>query len=117
MWAGGAAALTSSGAVNAADSQPLPDVSNGGIFWPRILVSHAGYRPEAAKFVVIGNIQGATKFDVLKMGKKGFDADFSAPLQPAGPDLGEYQIGDFSRLSDPGVYGEREIPGGGCTTH
>lgn len=67
-------------------------------------VNHVGYRPGAAKFVMIEDLPGAESFEIISMHKKGNEPSFAGTLVRAGTDFGSYRIGDFSALRHPGTY-------------
>ncbi len=72
--------------------------------YPRVLVNHVGFRPDAGKFVVVDGIPGAKRFEILNLHQRGFAPSFTSELTAAGSDLGEYLMGDFSAFTRPGTY-------------
>ena len=70
----------------------------------RFIINHVGYLPHAAKRLVYhGN---ATEFTVYRFLDCRLTPVFTAPLSSFGPDqLDENaKIGDFSKLTEPGIY-------------
>jgi hypothetical protein len=68
------------------------------------LVNHLGYRPHSAKYLVLEDLPGAREAHVVRMHKKGFNASLTVPLRQAGDDFGNWLVGDFSALTEPGTY-------------
>jgi len=81
-----------------------------GAHFPKVLVNHLGFRPEAGKYMVVNGVRGATSFDVVNMRQKGQKPSFTGQLAPGGTDLGSFLIGDFSGFKQPGIY-RVSIPG------
>jgi hypothetical protein len=68
---------------------------------PRILVNHVGFTPQGAKcFLMEG--AAAVAFEVIEAATN--KAVLAGRTTLGGPDLGSYQVGDFSALSQPGTY-------------
>ena len=72
--------------------------------FPKVLVNHIGFRPDAGKYLVIDGVKGAEKFEIVNMHQKGSKPSYVGKLARTGNDLGEYLIGDFSDLREPGIY-------------
>ncbi len=66
-----------------------------------ILVNHAGFTPAAAKHCLLAG-QAGGQFTVSEHPRGR--VVFAGQWLPAGVDLGEFQVGDFSPLRDPGEY-------------
>lgn len=73
-----------------------------GFFKP--LVSHLGYRTSGAKNVVIKAAPGVRQARIVRMEKVGQDATLVVPLHAVGNDFGDWRLGDFSALTEPGTY-------------
>ena len=73
--------------------------------YPKTLVNHVGFRPEAGKFLVASGIKGAGRFEIVNTRQgRGFTPVSTGPLRQSGADLGIYHIGDFSDFKQPGAY-------------
>jgi len=72
--------------------------------FPKVLVNHIGFRPDAGKYLVVDGVKGAEKFEIVNMHQKGSKPSYVGKLAPTGNALGEYLIGDFSDLGEPGIY-------------
>jgi hypothetical protein len=72
--------------------------------FPKVLVNHIGFRPDAGKYLVVDGVKGAKKFEIVNMHQKGSKPSYVGKLARTGNDLGEYLIGDFSDLREPGIY-------------
>jgi len=84
-------------------AEVLEDVPSGR--YPKTLVNHVGFRPEAGKWLVTYGIQGADRFEIVNTRRgKGFAPVYTGTLVQSGTDLGRYQIGDFSDFRQPGTY-------------
>ena len=84
-------------------AEMLEDVPSG--HYPKTLVNHVGFRPEAGKYLVTYAIKGADRFEIVDTRQgKGFTPVYMSKLRQSGTDLGIYQIGDFSDFKQPGTY-------------
>jgi len=73
--------------------------------YPKILINHVGFCPEAGKYAAIDGITGVEeRFRVVKMNQLGDNPVLTGPLVQFGSDLGNYLVGDLSNLREPGVY-------------
>ena len=68
---------------------------------PTILVNHVGYRPQAGKYCVIA-AHHATDFQVVRVHPRA--VVLKGTLKPVHGDFGRYWVGDFSDLTEPGIY-------------
>src|SRR5512139_2202490 len=70
-----------------------------------ILVNHVGFMPQAAKHCLIAGSTSVT-YEVIDTatGQAAFTG-----TTPGGPDLGSYQVGDFSGLNRPGTFQVRAV--------
>jgi hypothetical protein len=72
---------------------------------PQLLVNHLGFRPSAAKTLLVRSVPGAKRFSVIGMRHpKGAKPALIGELTESWPDLGHYQVGNFSALQESGVY-------------
>lgn len=95
-WA--AAFAADSPAPGGADLAPSPKTTEKG---PGILVNHVGFAPQAAKCCLIsGNTP--VNFEIIDTATGR--AAFTGRTTLAGPDVGSWQIGDFSALNRVGTY-------------
>ena len=90
--------VTAGRAIPSSAPQPF----HPGFFKP--LVSHAGYRTSGAKNMVIRTAPGVREVRIVRMKKLGQDATLVVPLRPGGSDFGNWHLGEFSALSEPGTY-------------
>ncbi len=120
MAAAGLSAMGGSSGARPAQDNSDPEAEAGGAknlqsamqasvprvaHFPRVLVNHIGFRPEAGKYLVVDGVKGAQGFALVNMReKKGFDPSFAGSLVPAGTELGQFLLGDFSEVKQPGVY-------------
>ena len=66
-----------------------------------ILVNHVGFTPQAAKHCLIAG-SASVAYEVIDTATG--QAAFTGRTTPGGPDLGSYQVGDFSALNQPGTF-------------
>jgi hypothetical protein len=73
--------------------------------FPRTIVNHVGYRPDAGKVVLSCGLKGVDAFSLIntRVGK-GFTPVYRGKLRPSGSDLGVFLSGDFSEFKEPGSY-------------
>jgi len=74
------------------------------VHFPKVLVNHVGFRPGAAKYALVASEYKPGSFLVTNTDQKGFEPSFTGEFVAAGDDLGEYSVGDFSDLAQPGTY-------------
>jgi hypothetical protein len=67
----------------------------------RIAFSHSGYTAGSSKTAIASDLQ-ATEFSVLRQDTG--EVVLSKPVRRTKADLGEYQVLDFSEVSEPGMY-------------
>lgn len=68
---------------------------------PIVLVNHLGFTPNAGKVCVV-NDESVTTFEVIHMHTK--KPVFQGSLVPTAGDFGDYRVGDFSALTQAGIY-------------
>ena len=83
------------------EGRDLPPSADSGEKRLRILVNHVGFMPQAGKYCVIS---GSTPvaFEVIDIATG--QVAFAARTTPGGPDLGSWQVGDFSVLKESGKF-------------
>ena len=98
-------AVPAAGLARAADAPVAPAIASGGRGrLSKPLVSHLGYRPSSGKHLLFEAASGAKQARVVRMHKNVNPPGLRIPLQPAGSDFGDWLVGDFSALNEPGVY-------------
>ena len=68
---------------------------------PQILVNHVGFTPHAAKYCLFAG-QTPLAFEILDTATG--QAVFTGRTTPGGPDLGNFQVGDFGALTRSGTF-------------
>src|SRR5215831_7980714 len=67
-------------------AEMLEDVPTG--HYPKTLVNHVGFRPEAGKYLVTYGIKGADRFEIVDTRQgKGFTPVYMSKLRQSGTDL------------------------------